>query len=929
MKGKFMKKTFSLMLVLVMALSLVVFTSVPASAQEPVFSEDFTTWTADNFSEKLTAGGWSGDNNGAALSADANLKANYNGHTTTGYSVGSNNILKTTFADSPITTGKYEVKIKFNPGKEPNANIYLGGSEPSFTKWNAISSDDYLFGANFRWNGFTKDETGAALGSKDTTGSSFLVGENSMRNNHWRDNAGEFKYNKWYDLSVKADFETRLVHMALYEEGATAPVAEHRYVMSSSAALGTIMFTNNNNPFVVETITVTPMSENVTQLANETFDDATIIADWDINVKGGHKSLMSSFWTVEKGGRDSHIIDKTAADGTKAFHFDTTTFAADEAHKTALGFKQNAQNLQYDLVNPLSSGRVELSYDYYDVNGSAKPLVAITEGDTAGDDYAMLLSSQSNEIYPFWRPGKGYPILGEVSGKWYTVNVVVDLEKDTQDLTVSLGDKQIFKIIDQPLIKADSLVAPSQIDAIRILNWGGTNPFYIDNFKINVLTGEKETVDYITVYEDNFNDAATMDDIFARGWREPKNTGAAGLVAEGDNKYVKIEGNADVVGGFEKDFAYDKTTGKYRFTFDAKVGAGAKGIYGFIDINSWSEIGVLVNLGQTEVGHSNHNVDNGSEVLGKTTPGAWIRVETVVDLSKKEIVYTLKDIETNAILNTYTNTAFKSTDNLVMDGARSFKMMSYGGKTAEDNTVYLDNLKIEYGYGKPELSAEYVTMTDYKGAAIEGITNITPGVKTIALDFRDAVTEESVAENISLSGVDKDGKTDNVAISGQLSGSKYVISTPVLMGDATYTLTVGENVANSIGLTLGKEFTYTFTTGKGFCKATADGVYAGAMKCNSVGEIKAAEVTQISVKANAENITRDDEIISVIVAYYSGNMLVKTELKEVTVKSGATDSISESFTLPDMTNVTTVKAFLWNNATDLMPYCGVTVLPAE
>ncbi|MEE1048415.1 MAG: hypothetical protein U0M60_13475, partial [Clostridia bacterium] len=63
------------------------------------------------------------------------------------------------------------------------------------------------------------------------------------------------------------------------------------------------------------------------------------------------------------------------------------------------------------------------------------------------------------------------------------------------------------------------MVAPSQIDAIRILNWGGTNPFYIDNFKINVLTGEKETVDYITVYEDNFNDAATMDDIFARGWR--------------------------------------------------------------------------------------------------------------------------------------------------------------------------------------------------------------------------------------------------------------------------------------------------------------------------------------------------------------------------------------------------------------------------
>jgi len=926
MKRNLVKRTLSLVLSVSVLFSMMIFSSsVSANTATPIFSEDFTTWTAENFAEKLAAGGWSGENNGAALSADANLKTNYNGHTTTNYVVGDNNIFKTTFADTPVTTGKYEVKIKFNPGKEPNANIYLGGSEPIFSKWNSISSNDYLFGANFRWNGFSKDETGASI-TKDNTGSAFTVGENSMRSNHWRDNAGVFKYNTWYDLSVKADFDTRLVYMALYEEGVTAPVAEHRYVMSENAALGTIMFTNNNNPFAVETIAVTPVTEAVTELANETFDDATIIKDWDLNVKNGYKSLMSSYWTLEKGSRDSHIMDKISSDGSTDFHFDTTTFAGDAEHKNALGFKGYAVNMQYDLVNPISSGRVEISWDYYDVNGSAKPLVAITEGDTAGDDYAMLLSSQSNEFYPFHRPGLGYPILGEVAGKWYTVTVVADLDNDTQDLTVSRGNKQIFKIVDQPLLKEDSKVAPTQIDAIRILNWSGTNPFYIDNFKINVLPGEKEIVEYVTVYEDDFQDSASIDDVFANGWTA-KTKDAAGFVTEDGNNYIKITGYTDTIGGLNKDFAYDKTIGKYRFTFDAKVGPIAKGIYAFVDLNSWNEIGVLVNIGQKEIGHTNHNVDNGSEILGDATPGEWIRVETVVDMSKKQVVYTLKNPTNDKIINSYTYNGFNSMDKQLMDGARSFKMMSYKNDTSDDNSVCVDNIKIEYGYASPSISADGVKLADYSGAVIEGINEITPGVKTITLDFGDAVTKESADANITLTGIGENNENDTVTFTSAVDGSKYIITlSDVLLPKATYVLSVGKDVANARGLKLGKDFTYNFTTGVAEFYVQADGVYTGATKYTALAEIKTAEVSEVTVKANTKNLTGEGEPVSIVVVYFNGNMMVDTDVLTATAETGE-GVITKPVTLPaDMTNITTMKVMFWNDTVNLMPYCGAIEL---
>lgn len=932
MKRSLTKRALSLALTLSMVLSMMIFTSAPVSAATAIFSEDFTTWTADNFAAKITAGGWSGRTSAedAPLSASASLVSDYNGHTGTTFAVGSDDRLITTFAETPIKTGKYEVKIKLNPGKEPHTILYLGGSTPTIDG-NKMSSSDWLFGVNFIWNSFKKDgATNTTLATADMTGSALLVSGKSFANaNHWMNHVGQYDYKQWYDLSVKIDFDTRLVETNLYKEGEATPVVTYRYIMSDTAALGTLAVSNANNPFAIDSISIEPMSEALTVIADETFENLNLYKDWDNNMRDGYKSIMKSNWMAEKASRGgTTLIDTTSADGSTAFHLDATTFAEDSAHKTVMGFKQNAKNMQYDLYHPIKSGRVEISYDFYDPTGSGKPIVAITQGDTEGDDYAVLLSSDSTGFYPFWRPGTLVPASNRAAGHWYTVNTVVDLDKDTQDVTVKRGDQLIFKIIDQPLLKADSLEAPTQIDAIRVLNWGGTNPFYLDNFKINVLTEPKPVQEYVTVYEDDFEASESMDDVFANGWSATKDASCAALVTEDGNNYLTMKGFFDTVGSLDKRFATDRNSGKYRITFDAKVGSVAKGIYSFSDLyvpgnsSSLNEIGILANMGQKEIGHTNHNVDNGSEVLGEAT-GDWARIETVVDMSKKQIIYTLKDIETGGVLNSYTDTGFLSTDKAVMDGARAFRMMSYTNDATDNNVVCVDNIKIEYGYGKPELSNANVTVTDKNGNTTDITGTISPALECITLDFGDAITKASADANITMAETDAPANT--VEFTGAVDGSKYVMTVPVLKGETSYTITVGADVANAAGLTLGKEVLIKFTTAKGESSITKKGLFAGETEITELSALTAGST--VTVKATAVNTTQEALDLAYIIAYYKGNILADTALAENDVAVGTNGEVTQDFTLPaDMTGITKVKVFLWSNATELKPYCAAIEL---
>lgn len=931
MKGNLVKRTLSLLLAISVLFTMLLISTPSVSAETaPIFSEDFTTWTEQNFSEKLTAGGWSGENNGAALSAAANLKSGYNGHTTTGYSVDGNNILKAKIADTPISTGRYEVKIKLNPGANPNANIYIGG-DPTFGGWNTITSEEYLIGMNFYWNGvYEADENGNKTTTKLSAGT-VMVDTNALnRICHWKDLAGYYEHNKWYDISIKLDFDTRVVNMNIYDEGTENVIASRNYTMQDNAKLGTIMFTNQNNPFVIEKISVTPLAEHVTVIADEKIDNLNSYDDRSNNLYGvGTDSVVHSFWRPMRKASDA---DSSLRD-LSGVAIDKTTFA-DTAHKSVFAFTGAAGDSQihYDIINPIKKGKVKISWDVYQTTTTSKPFVVFTDGDTNGDDFQVLMSGQDG-FYPFEMPGIYYPIQHMNVNQWYTITAVVDLDKALMDVAVSHEGKQLFEIVEQPLASAETRSALKQIDAIRIMDWGDT--YYMDNFKVEVVPEEKEVVEYITIFEDDFQSYnGNVDSITKYGWGVNKVTAVnpASIESDGENYYLKLTGNCDDAGYVYKEFAHDKNTGKVRFTFDANVPNG-KGVYSYNETGTFGSYGgtnpnMLAGIGASYITHSTHNIDDSAKALSEYTPGTWVRIQTVVDMSNRKTTYSVLDMDTNEVLKSYTLDKMVNHTGTteITGGVKGFMFKNYGD---EGTSIYLDNFKVEYGYPAPEISADKVAFADYSNAAVEGIVDITPGIKTITLDFGDNVTKESAAANITLTGVGTNQENETIAYTGVVDGSKYIMTlSKVLLPDATYVLSVGADVANARGITLGKDFEYNFTTGKASCTAQTDGVYTDSTKYTSVAEIKAAEVTEVTVKATAENMTRSNGPVSMIVVYFNNEQMVDTDIKEIEVASGEAKEIAETFTLPaDMTDVTTIRVLLWNTVENLMPYCSVVELP--
>ncbi len=194
-----------------------------------------------------------------------------------------------------------------------------------------------------------------------------------------------------------------------------------------------------------------------------------------------------------------------------------------------------------------------------------------------------------------------------------------------------------------------------------------------------------------------------------------------------------------------------------------------------------------------------------------------------------------------------------------------------------------------------EFNADSVFFEDLKGnTAALGDGAVSPLISNIKIDFGVEMPEPNEKEGISLSGGGQD--IDFTLKKAADSGSVWI-------------------------MTLGGDFTYTFTTNAGECKAALGELKVNGQKVENLSELTAGGT--LKVEAKYTNSTAANKNLVVIVVYFDKDetMLQTNSVSKIAAASTGSTEAAE-FTIPDMSKVETVKVFLWDDWSNMNPYCA-------
>lgn len=227
------------------------------------------------------------------------------------------------------------------------------------------------------------------------------------------------------------------------------------------------------------------------------------------------------------------------------------------------------------------------------------------------------------------------------------------------------------------------------------------------------------------------------------------------------------------------------------------------------------------------------------------------------------------------------------------------------------NQAYIDNFKMTYDVERPKLDESSVTMVDSTDAVVTNYDKVDSALKTITLDYG---TELASVGTVTLA----DATGDTVDFTGEIVGETYIMTLDEILKDKTeYTLSASDAIgtngnAQDMGLAM------TFTTGQ----VGSDIVRLGKLT-NDAGDI--TSLSQLSgaftVNTTAVNRTDVEKDLTWIVAYYNGDRLVDAQTQTAKLSPNTALRSQPKFTVPDMTDVTKVKVFLWNTLDNMVPYC--------
>ncbi len=608
------------------------------------------------------------------------------------------------------------------------------------------------------------------------------------------------------------------------------------------------------------------------------------------NIKIATKQYIETDFAYVKedfSGADS--LNEIFADGWKwywaDYNIDAEIVNADSSHGNAVNLLNYNAEL-YRAVkdkngNSLTSGKYEANFSVYPKDDKTKILVKMNKT-------ILCYFDENNGL------GRDQSKAGEVSyekGKWYDVNVVMDVDNKNGTITVTQGETVVWT--------KEFTFTDTELNEFRVSNQSASAAFYIDDI---IIKDAPTTKPKKVLIDENFDNMTEFSD----GWEY---SGASTLVDNGEyGKSVKLDAksaSAYIRKSFES--ASDKI--KISFLLNATN-------YNFYvtvlnkDISGASANRMIMWVDQNRQVHSN---SNSASTYGTMDINVNYNMEFEIDTDNKQYQMTLTkvgDVEAS-VVRTVTSKDIPGYESL-----SELTGIEIGMWTNNDTECLIDNVKAERIVTAPVLSAETVAIKDYNENVITDTTKVTPAISEIALNFGTQIDEATLDGAITLTDSDNSAVAFDYALS---SDGKIVtiIPTAYLKGGKTYSLSVAKTVANVYDMTMDAAFNMQFETAADFAKAELTTLP------------KFSDITTgstLTIGGNFINCTDSSKNLVWVVAYFSGNRLVYADASKETPIStlyGKT-TLGQTYIAPDMTGVDRVEVYLWNGMTTMIPFADAT-----
>lgn len=682
----------------------------------------------------------------------------------------------------------------------------------------------------------------------------------------------------WYTLKSIIDLDNKAMKTQIFN--GNDMVGERLYSVRETSDLTNLYLTtwDSETPVYIDNLSLKPYT-------GDAITECEYFYNFESSDNGANLSTLPQWGGVRNNTSATAVVDGTTFEGKKVAktnNDNTNTAAFVLPYTVKKGYIKVSSKMYID-----DSARVILNV--VDEKSNATRFIQSKNFTTAGEIKTFGLQRLDNDKSSF---------VSVKRKEWYDVETVIDVEKMVRDVKVMYNGKVIGLDLDMPIVGLDN-----NVKRLYFESWGGN--VYYDEVKVSVSGDKYKRPEDKTVINETFDGMTTDDDLNTNGWAiKSSKTGV-------DNGAVVVHNdNNTTEGKLEKYFGNDDWN-KIRFSYDVKWdGVSRPHIMIQGANNSGGDIYILSHItnGKLLVASSDAG-DSINTVATDLERDDVVSVDVTVDRAKKSADYKIK-------INGVDKDERSAKIEKVFNGPLYVRFANW----AKNSAMSVDNVKIELLDTKPVIASGGIKATDVEGNAVELVgTSVTPGIKTISVDFGTTVTSESLADAVTLKGGE-----DTRTLDGVVDGQKAVFTLDkVLKENTPYELVVSGDVANEKGATMGNNYKIEFTTGAYDVKVTSNAVKAtSGIPVTTIGDLSAN--AKLTLDGKVVNSSDKDEKVTYIAAYYNGNILKYAEAKEINVLSGSSVVPDVTFTVPsDITDVTSVKIMTWNTTIDMKPLCGV------
>lgn len=689
----------------------------------------------------------------------------------------------------------------------------------------------------------------------------------------------DFNYikDKWIDVTIVANLDTGLFDITLSGEGlGNGDTDKTKWIQRRNKKL---------NIDSIYGIQFRSWYKNGTGATYTYFD----------NIKIATKQYIETDFAYVKedfSGADS--LNEIFADSWKwhwaDYNIDAEIVNADSSHGNAVNLLNYNAEL-YRAVkdkngNSLTSGKYEANFSVYPKDDKTKILVKMNKT-------ILCYFDENNGL------GRDQDKAGEVSyekGKWYDVNVVMDVDNKNGTITVTQGETVVWT--------KEFTFTDTELNEFRVSNQSASAAFYIDDI---IIKDAPTTKPKKVLIDENFDNMTEL----SNGWTNINDNNPVTII---DNSPYGKSAKGQFVGSSGLQKSFDAVTGQFKISF--LMNTNTQFYLNLINKNAAGEDkNQALAYIDTSLNVHSGNDDGGHYIMGNVESGKYYQFEFVVDTDNKTYEMRYTDVATSTN-STQTLDSEKLPRLLNLNSVSGIQLGFWDSQKDGSDTVIIDNVKVERIVTAPVLSAETVAIKDYNENVITDTTKVTPAISEIALNFGTQIDEATLDGAITLTDSDNSAVAFDYALS---SDGKIVTIAPTayLKGGKTYSLNVAKTVANVYDMTMDAAFNMQFETAADFAKAELTTL----PKFSDI-----ATGSTLTIGGNFINCTDSSKNLVWVVAYFSGSRLVYADASKETPISAVygKTTLGQTYTAPDMTGVDRVEVYLWNGMTTMIPFADAT-----